>query len=117
MITIGKIVRVRGNKGEVVFTSPRNISMGVYTLKEGNTVQLKSDKQQKDYRIEGLREIKGAPVVKFKGVDSINDALKLVGLTLQMPGESAQTTDLENIRDYTVKDVTGMVWGDRKSVV
>lgn len=111
MTFIGKIVRVRGNKGEVVLSSPRNTSMGVYTLKEGDNLQLKSDKQQKDYQVESFRVIKGAPVVKFKGVDSINDALKLVGFAVHMPGDSTETADNDSIEDFTVKDVTGRVWG------
>lgn len=111
MTFIGKIVRVRGNKGEVVCTSPRNIGVGVYTLKQGDTLQLKSDKQQKYYQVEGFREIKGAPVIKFKGVDSINDALKLVGLALHTPGHSHESDEPVQIEDFTVKDVNGQVWG------
>jgi 16S rRNA processing protein RimM len=85
--------------------------MGVYTLKEGDKLQLKSDKRQKEYQVEGFREIKGAPVVKFKGVDSINDALKLVSLAVHIPGDSPEIADNTGIEDFTVKDTAGRVWG------
>ncbi len=87
-------------------------------LKEGTGVILKSQKHQKEYQIEYSREIKGSPVIKFAGIDSINDALKLVGysicvegIELPEPPENDQNAHPQGTISFTVIDIRGEVWG------
>lgn len=121
MIFIGKILRVRGNKGEVVITSP---AVGVHALAERETgkeiVILKSEKHEKKFTLEFLKEINGNPILKLKGIDSINEALKIVGYSVYLesgaegsesdiPGEDEQFPPLVG---YSIIDVNGDLWGD-----
>lgn len=117
MIFIGKIFKVRGNKGEVVITSPR---VGVHALTEREIVTLKSEKYEKEYEVDYLREIKGAPVIKLKGIDSINEALKLVGYSVYAetneksndPDNPVEVSDGAELTGFLVKDLDGEQWGN-----
>lgn len=116
MIFIGKILKVRGNRGEVVITSP---TVGVHALAEREIVTLKSEKYEKRCEVVYFREISGTPVIKLKGIDSINGALKLVGYAVyaetsdnwndpNIPAEDSKDAELE---DFLVKDLNGELWG------
>lgn len=108
---LGKLLKVRGNKGEVICTSPET---GVRALEEGEIVLLKSEKHQKSCKIERLREIKGNPVLKFEGIDTINDALTLVGYAVygQENGHSSpMDTEFVELENFTVMDINGDLWG------
>lgn len=115
MILFGKILKVRGNKGEVVSTSP---GPGVCNLYEGETLQLKSDKYQKQVEVEYIREIKGIPVMKFKEIDTINEAFKLVGYSIYVPNHKQADNDEkdtpEELEDFVVQDIKGRRWGKVK---
>ncbi len=115
MIFLGKIVKVRGNKGEVVFTSP---DVRAYILREGEVVVLKSEKYQKQFNVEHLREIKGTLVVKFAGINTINEALKLVGYSIYVHDSSTRDSEKKNkkIKDFIVKDMKGQLWGKVKDI-
>ena len=115
MIFFGKIVKVRGNKGEAVYTSP---DMRARALKAGETVVLESEKYQKQYKVEYLRRIKDYSVVKFSGINTINEALKLVGYSIYR--QNAEAGDIKNednkMKDFMVKDVNGQLWGKVKNL-
>ena len=115
MIFLGKIVKVRGNKGEVVYTSPDMIAGA---LREGEAVALESEKYRKQYNVEYLKEIKGASVVKFTGINTINEALKLVGYSIYK--RNAEAGDIKNennkMKDFMVKDMNGQLWGKVKNI-
>lgn len=97
--------------------------MNASILVNGETILLKSEKYQHQFKIEGLREIKGAYVLKIAGIDSINDALKLVGYSIYSPKNEMNTftidtdsdiesdTDYPELTDFIVKDTEGDVWG------
>jgi 16S rRNA processing protein RimM len=117
LIFIGKIFKVRGNKGEVVIASPR---VGVHSLRKNEIVTLKSEKYEKKYEVDYLKEINGAPVIKLKGIDSINEAFKMVGYSVfaesnekkndpNIPNEDSEATELTG---YLVKDLNGEPWGN-----
>lgn len=110
MVLIGKIVKVRSNKGEVVVTSPPG-SPGLHALQKGDCLVLKSQKYEKQFQVETAREIKGSLAVKFKGIDSINDAFRLIGYSIHHPGETDANDDSLNVADFTVRDIQGKVWG------
>ena len=111
----GKIVKVRGNKGEVVYISP---DMRARALREGETVALESEKYHKQYKVEYIRKIKGAFVVKFTGINTINEALKLVGYSIYKHNSEAGDIKNENneMKDFMVKDVNGQLWGKVKNL-
>lgn len=108
---LGKILKVRGNKGEVNCASPE---MGILAVEIGEIVLLKSEKHQNPYKIEHLRNIKGIPVLKFEGIDTISDALPLVGYSIysQKSTTPALTdNDTGELENFTVIDTNGDVWG------
>lgn len=117
MIFIGKILKVRGNKGEVVITSPR---VGVRTLAERSLVTLKSEKYEKKNELVYLKEINGTPVIKLKGIDSINEALKLIGYSVftetkgekNDPNSTVEGSDGSELAGFLVKDLNGDQWGN-----
>jgi 16S rRNA processing protein RimM len=116
LIFLGKILKVRGNRGEVIITSP---GTSASVLSSGETVLLKSEKHQNHFTIEGLREIKGALVLKIEGIDTINDALKLVGYSIFSPNAETDTSTMDTDSDseypglmnFIVKDIENDIWG------
>lgn len=111
MILIGKIVKTRGIKGEVVLAPSPYIDQ--FIPKKGDNLFLKSNKYQRDSIVDYYKEISGACVLKFQHTSSINDALKLVGYSVFNPSETKEPE--ENFISFTVKDVDGLPWGIVKS--
>jgi 16S rRNA processing protein RimM len=117
LIFIGKIFRVRGNRGEVVITSP---AVEVHAVAEREIVTLKSEKYEKKYEVVYLKEINGTPVIKLKGIDSINGAFKLVGYDVYAetdekgndPNIPAEDSEGAELAGFLVKDVNGELWGN-----
>lgn len=103
---VGQIVRVQGLKGE----------MRVYPLtdykerfEEIDWVYIENDKETK-YEIEKVRYKGDLAILKIKGIDSIDDAQKLIKKYLKIPRENARkleddeyfVSDLIGIKAYTV---------------
>lgn len=83
------------------------------TLKAGAELVLKSARSGRSlsYKLESVRLIREADVIKFQGVDTINDAYRLVGLEVYC-GEELMDADVPvNVIEYTVVDTGGSVWG------
>ena len=116
MIFLGKIVKTRGNKGEVGIAPSPNFDGDSYTLLKGEAVVLTSAKYQKECNVEYFKEISGAPVLKFCGINTINDALTLVGYSLY--GTQSGENDGQNtgVVDFIVKDTHGCLWGQVKDI-
>ena len=110
MISLGKIVKVRGNRGEVVI--PHSPKGNISIPKTGEPVLLKSSKYQKTFEVEYYKEISGAFVLKLKNIDKINDALKLVGYTVFVFSALREQPEQKGMTGFTVKDVTGDTWGE-----
>ena len=66
MISLGKIVKVRGIGGEVVVNP--SLDSSLHDIKEGETFLLKSEKYQKPIKIEYLKRIKGFLILKFVNI-------------------------------------------------
>ncbi|MCP5052019.1 MAG: 16S rRNA processing protein RimM [bacterium] len=113
MVFLGKIVKVRGIKGEVVIAPSPGFDL--YTPQQGEIVILISKKYQREFSIEHLKEIRAAPTAKFNGVNSIRDALKLVGYSLYSQAEEEEQE--ESVIQFTVKDVNGETWGTVKDLM
>ncbi|MCI0470996.1 MAG: hypothetical protein L0Y73_05000 [Candidatus Aminicenantes bacterium] len=114
MIPLGKIVRARGNRGEVVFSpSPRgDVSIPV----KGDTLLLISAKYRKNYDVDYCREINGVQVVKFSGINTINEALKLVGYAVFKTANPGDQGKGNRVIGFTVQDAAGRVWGKISAV-
>jgi 16S rRNA processing protein RimM len=115
LIFLGKIVKTRGNKGEVAVT-PSPVFV-VYAPEQGEELVLQSQRHMYRYKLDYVKEIQGYPVLKFHTIDSINDAFKLVGYscfgmrTLKDDGP----LEFEDTVDFIVKDLSGCVWGRVKN--
>jgi 16S rRNA processing protein RimM len=109
LICSGKIFKVRGNKGEVAIISSPGINLLSPTYR--GFVTLKSEKYEKEYKIESIREINGNLLLKFAGIDSMADALRLVGYSVFSPMEADPVVAEGSILGFTVKDIAGQPWG------
>ena len=120
MIFLGKIVKTRGNKGEVAVTPSPQVEK--YIPGQGERVVLQSTKYQIERKIEYLKNIRGVWVFKFVDINTINDAYKLVGYSIYStkistsPGNAANAaTEQAAVGvEFTVIDVSGCVWGKVK---
>lgn len=120
MIFLGKIVKTRGNKGEVAVAPSPQVER--YSPGQGERVSLQSTKYQIERTIEYLKNIRGVWVFKFVDTNTINDAYKLVGYSIYSTKISASPGDAANAVteqaavgvEFTVIDVSGCVWGKVK---
>ncbi len=101
-VTIGKISRVRGTRGEMVVVpltdDPRRFRklQKVIISKEENTGE---------FLVEGAREFKGKVLLKLKDVESPEEAKELVGGFIEL--ERDQLIELPNGR-YFIFDIIGL---------
>jgi 16S rRNA processing protein RimM len=86
-ITIARIIRTRGNKGEVLVDSFTDFPDRFDRLKDVWLEFENSDLQK--VLIDFTWEHKGRRILKFTGFDTINAAEKLVGCLVQIPVEQA----------------------------
>ncbi len=93
-ITIGQISRVRGSKGEVVVDpmtdDPKRFSklVKVFVSKDEGTSRFEVEKVRTDLKIKRLRD---RVLLKLKGVESPEEATKLVGSFLEIEEEDLIT--------------------------
>lgn len=104
-MTLARVVKTQGRHGEVAAEVhsdvPDRFSEGMKLL-----ALAKSGSSRTELEIEGLWPHKGLLVLKFRGVDSMNDAEGLVGSELQVP--SAQRAQLDRGWNY-VSDLVGCI--------
>lgn len=104
-VTLARVVKTQGRRGEVAAEVhsdvPDRFAEGMKLLALG-----KSGDSREELEIEGLWPHKGLLVLKFRGVDSMNDAEGLVGSELQVP--SAERAQLERGWNY-VSDLVGCI--------
>lgn len=81
-------------------------------LKKGESVLLKSTKYQKLHQVEYSKEISGACVVKFTNVNTINEALALLGYSLFSSSNAEGKTMEMDLIGFTVTDIRGHRWGE-----
>lgn len=112
MIFLGKITKTRGNKGEVVIAPSPYFSL--YEPGHGEEVSLQSSKYTITKKVDLCRDIRGMSVVKFDTVDTINDAIRLTGYSIFSFKEldNSRLPVFERVITYTVKDISGSVWGE-----
>jgi len=107
-ITVARVVKTQGRHGEVAVEphsdAPDRFHEGARLF------ALARDETRRELRIEGLWPHKGHVVLKFADVDSISDALELVGCELQIPRN--ERGQLEPGWSY-ISDLTGCLVFDR----
>ena len=107
-ITLARVVKTQGRHGEVGAEMhsdvPGRFAEGMKLFALPKAQDLKIQGTRRELEVEDLWPHKGLVVLKFRGVDSMNDAELLIGSELQVPrGERA---DLEPGWTY-VSDLIG----------
>ncbi len=102
-VAVGRIVRPRGNRGELITE--------IYSTQPGRGERLREVRLEKDSRsrmatVEEFWVHDGKPVFKFEGVDSISDAQVWVGSDVLVP-ESERALPEEG--EYSHADLIGCV--------
>lgn len=117
MIFLGKILKVWGNRGEVV--ADVIPTYGLEQLKKNHTLVLKSAKNSNTLQLQSCRETKRGCLFKFEGVDSINQAYKLVGYSIY----TLESVEPEMVSgpgqwlNFSVSDMKGKNWGKVVEVI
>ena len=104
-VTLARVVKTQGRHGEVAAEVhsdvPERFAEGMKLLALG-----KSGGSRTELEVEGLWPHKGLLVLKFRGVDSMNDAEALIGSELQVPW--AERARLDRGWSY-VSDLVGCI--------
>ena len=113
-ITLARVVKTQGRRGEVAAELHSDVpdrfvtGMKLFALPKSSS--LRAEEARRELEVEDLWPHKGLVVLKFCGVDSMNDAELLIGSELQVP--KAQRADLEAGWNY-VSDLIGCTVLDR----
>jgi 16S rRNA processing protein RimM len=114
-VAIGRLLRARGNRGELIGELDSAQPDREKKLKD---VALEADGRRQEVRIQEVWRsptlYEGRPVFKFEGVDSISDAEKWEGATILVP-ESQLAPPAEG--EYSYTDLVGCRLADAKSGV
>ncbi|MGP0018233.1 MAG: ribosome maturation factor RimM [Candidatus Sulfotelmatobacter sp.] len=109
-ITLARVVKTQGRHGEVAAEMhsdvPGRFAAGIKLFALPKVPDLQSQNSRRELVVEDLWPHKGLVVLKFRGVDSMNDAELLIGSELQVP--SAERASLEAGWTY-VSDLIGCV--------
>ena len=104
-ITLARVVKTQGRHGEVAAEMHTDVP-GRFAAGMKLFALPKEEASRRELQVEDLWPHKGLIVLKFSGVDSMNDAELLIGSELQVP--SAERADLEPGWNY-VSDLIGCV--------
>lgn len=102
LLQVGAVTSTHGLRGEVKVFPTTDEPSRYETLKE---VVLDTGKQQLTAEIESVRFFKQMVVVKFKGIDHINDAEKYKGAKLYVTRENAVALGED---EYFFADLAGL---------
>ena len=101
-LQIGVITQTHGIRGEVKVFPTTDDASRFRTLKD---VIMDTGKERLDMEIEGVKFFKQYVIVKFKGIDSINDVEKYKGAKLYVTRDKAVRLKKD---EYFVADLIGM---------
>jgi 16S rRNA processing protein RimM len=113
-ITLARVVKTQGRHGEVAAETHSDVpdrfaaGMKLFALPKAERAERRLSRRELE--VEELWPHKGLIVLKFRGVDAMNDAELLIGSELQVP--RAQRADLEPGWTY-VSDLVGCTVFDR----
>ncbi|MCX6557809.1 MAG: hypothetical protein NTW95_10330 [Candidatus Aminicenantes bacterium] len=111
MVCFGRILRTRGIKGEVVVS----LSPGIVLPGEGISVELRSSKYVRPQKITAITSSGNDAIVAFAGVDSIHEALKIVGYSLYGDLPVVKAKRQASVLGFAVFDGQGNRWGKVKA--
>jgi 16S rRNA processing protein RimM len=86
MVTVGRVVRPQGNRGEVVIQP--DTDFGADRFRPGERVETTRDESIVGLTVRSSREHDGRWIVGFEGVGSIGEAEALRGLELKIPADA-----------------------------
>lgn len=119
LITIGKITKNQGNKGEVKILSltdfPERFDYLDYAI-------LVKGKDKLEKQIESVRFHKGFVVIKFSGIDNIGQALELKDYLVKISADEALTLEedeyyIDDLIGFSVVTITGEELGNLLEVI
>ena len=107
-ITLARVVKTQGRHGEVAAEThsdvPGRFAQGMKLFALPKLGRVAEEAARRELEVENLWPHKGLVVLKFRGVDSMNDAELLIGSELQVP--KAERADLETGWTY-ISDLIG----------
>jgi 16S rRNA processing protein RimM len=83
LVSIGKISGSKGKKGELKFYSDHSLNLPLLV-----TVYLSQKDRIEEFEVESVVPYKDYQLIKFKGVNSLSQALELVGFEILVPEEA-----------------------------
>lgn len=107
-ITLARVVKTQGRKGEVA--AELHTDFPEKFAERRRLFALQKDGTRRELKLEDHWPHKGGMVLKFEGVESINDAEALIGCELQIP--KAERAELEAGAAY-ISDLVGVKVFDR----
>jgi ribosomal 30S subunit maturation factor RimM len=107
LVLIGKILRTRGNKGEVVIS----LSPGIVTPGKGIAVELRSSRRSLSQTIERVAAAGSDAIMAFSGAHNIGEALRLVGYSIYADVPVVKARRAGSLLGFRVFDRQGNCWG------
>jgi len=107
-VTLARVVKTQGRKGEVA--AELHTDFPEKFAERKRLFALQKDGARRELKLEDHWPHKGGMVLKFEGVESINDAEALIGCELQIP--KAERAELEPGAAY-ISDLVGVRVFDR----
>ena len=109
-ISVGKILNFHGIKGEAKVGYSKNRADFLMELK---SVYVKDEQGYKELKIDSIRPNKAFMLVKFQGIDSINDILQYKGDLLFVSEETIR----QNLEDdeFLIDELVGMGVYDKET--
>lgn len=102
LLQVGIITKTHGLRGEVkVFPTTDD----VHRFKKLNEVILDTGREKVTLEIEGVRFLKNLVILKFKGIDNINDIERNTGKSLYVTRENAVKLGKD---EYFIADLIGI---------
>ena len=80
---VGRVARAHGNRGQVIVNPETDFLEERF--RAGNVVHVTRGGRVEALRIAEVRFHKGRPVIRFEGVETMNDAEAMAGLELRVP--------------------------------
>lgn len=92
-----------------------SLSPGIVLPGEGISVELKSSKYVLSQKITNIALAGSEAIITFSGVNSINEALKIVGYSLYADLTAVKKKPLATVLGFSVFDGQGNCWGKVKA--
>ena len=86
LLLVGRVARAHGNKGQVIVNPETDFAQERFAV--GNEMVVEQGGRSATHRITAVRFHDGRPIVRFAGIDTMNDAEALAGAELKMPGDA-----------------------------